>query len=74
MKLYQGLFTLVREPTIVRAMEKKPTKPRKTLRLRKESLKTLNNDQLIRVNAGAIATDPWDPPPQQTAYPICQVA
>jgi hypothetical protein len=55
-------------------MEKqKPARKLKTLRLRKEALKSLSGDQLIRVNAGAVAGDPWDPPPD-TAYPVCQVA
>ena len=51
----------------------KRSRPRKTLRLRKESLKTLSNDQLIRVNAGAAGADPWDPP-VDTAFPVCQNA
>jgi hypothetical protein len=55
-----------------RAMEKKRTRPLKTLRLRKEALKALSTTQLVQVEAGALA-DPWDPPPD-TAYPICQVA
>jgi hypothetical protein len=54
-------------------MEKKRTKPLKTLRLRKEALKTLSTDQLVQVEAGVLANDPWDPPPG-TVYPVCQVA
>ena len=42
-----------------RAMEKKPTKPLKTLQLRKEALKTLTANQLVRVQGGSL--DPWDP-------------
>jgi hypothetical protein len=53
-------------------MEKKRTRPLKTLRLRKEALKTLSTDQLVQVEAGVLA-DPWDPP-QNTVYPVCQVA
>lgn len=48
-------------------MQKKTTKPLKTLRLRKEALKTLTTDHLVQVNGGS-----WDD--QQTAYPICQNA
>ncbi len=33
-------------------MQKKPTKPLKTLRLRKEVLKTLTPDELTRVQGG----------------------
>ncbi len=40
-------------------MEKKRTKPLKSLRLRKESLKTLTTEQLVKVNAAGDA-DPWD--------------
>lgn len=52
-------------------MQKKPTRQLKTLRLRKEALKVLTDEQQLRVNAGS---DPWDPPPQQTACSICQNA
>ena len=53
-------------------MEKKRSRPLKTLRLRKESLKVLSANQLVKVEAGNVA-DPWDPPPD-TAYPVCQNA
>ncbi|HEX8106519.1 MAG TPA: hypothetical protein VF516_02275 [Kofleriaceae bacterium] len=49
--------------------KKKPIKQLKPLRLRKEALKVLTNDQQLRVHAGS---DPWGD--QQTAYPICQNA
>jgi len=49
-------------------MQKKSTKV-KTLRLRKEALKTLTTDHLLQVNG---ASDPWDG--GQTAYPLCQNA
>ena len=49
--------------------KKKPIKQLKPLRLRKEALKILTDDQQLRVNAGS---DPWDSQP--TAYPICQNA
>jgi hypothetical protein len=42
-------------------MEKKPAKPLKTLRLRKEALRSLTSNQLVRVHAG-VNLDPWDLP------------
>ncbi|HEX8111589.1 MAG TPA: hypothetical protein VF516_27855 [Kofleriaceae bacterium] len=50
-------------------MQKKPTRQLKILRLRKEALKVLNDEQQLRVHGGS---DPWDT--GQTAYPICQNA
>ncbi len=50
-------------------MQKKSNKV-KTLRLRKEALKTLTTDHLVQVNG---ASDPWDTG-GQTAYPVCQNA
>jgi hypothetical protein len=47
-------------------MQKKSPKL-KTLRLRKEALKTLTTDHLIQVNGGS-----WDD--QATQYPVCQNA
>jgi len=41
-------------------MERKSPKPLKSLRVRKESLRTLTSDQLVRVQAGNVP-DPWDP-------------
>jgi hypothetical protein len=46
---------------------KKPTRQLKPLRLRKEALKVLTDEQQLHVNAGS-----WEDPP--TAYPICQNA
>jgi len=37
-------------------MEKRPPKPIKTLRLRKEALKFLNTTEMLRVHGG----DAWD--------------
>jgi hypothetical protein len=50
------------------AMQKKPTRKLKTLRLRKEALQILSTEQQLRVHAGD-PNDPWD-----TAYPQCQNA